>query len=304
MQAPYAADTRAKGWRLEIDHERIRQSDTWALASSELRPWLLMLWMVAWEQTPCGSLPADDALIAARIGMSPKVFAKNREVLMRGWVEADDGRLYHKVLSERVTEMLARRLKDRARTAKLRAASSNGVTRDTSATHNGIQRESHVSSTPEPDTSNQRKEKEPPKPTAAVAACPGDDAGLTPRQRGTNPRALGTNPRAMTATKARSVEKFDAFWSAYPKKTAKAAALKAWLRAEPDDATVELILRSIAAQSKSPQWVKDGGAFIPHPATWLNGRRWEDEIERSSNPDRRPGQIAGAVVDWSATEDA
>jgi hypothetical protein len=27
----------------------------------------------------------------------------------------------------------------------------------------------------------------------------------------------------------------------------------------------------------SAEWTKDGGQFIPHPATWLNQKRWEDE---------------------------
>jgi hypothetical protein len=136
-EAPYPSDTRAKGWRFEIDHERIRQSDTWALASPDLRPWFLMLWMVAWEQTPCGSLPEDDTLIAARIGMSPKAFQRHRALLMRGWWLADDGRLYHDVLVLRVRHMLAKRAKDAKRTADYRAAisgeshdGSDGVTRD------------------------------------------------------------------------------------------------------------------------------------------------------------------------------
>ena len=279
MQPPYPADTRAKGWRLEIDHERIRQSDTWALASPELRPWLLMLWMVAWEQTPCGSLPADDALIAARIGMSPKVFAKNREVLMRGWIEADDGRLYHKVLSERVTEMLARRLKDRARTAKLRAASSDGVTRDTPATHNGVQRESHVSSTPEPDTSNQRKEKEPPKPPAADASVSGkpDDA-----------RKLLAYLNAKTGKHFRCVP----------------ASLDP-IRARLKDATPEQVRAVIDDRVKA--WASDEAmAKYLRPETLFRASKFEGYLGNlgASKPAGRPGQIAGAVVDWSATEDA
>lgn len=91
-EAPYPADTRAKGWRFELDHERIQQSDTWALAPAEVRPWLLMLWMTAWVQEPCGSLPKDDLLIAVRIGMPIKTFNKNRDALMRGWWLAADGR--------------------------------------------------------------------------------------------------------------------------------------------------------------------------------------------------------------------
>lgn len=113
--APYPPDIRAKGWRFELDHERVRQSDTWALAPREIRPWLLMLWMVAWEQTPCGSLPADDRLIAARLDMPMELFEPHRDVLLRGWWAAEDGRLYHDTLVERVREMMSVRGVDRAR---------------------------------------------------------------------------------------------------------------------------------------------------------------------------------------------
>ncbi|WP_454731477.1 MULTISPECIES: hypothetical protein [Cupriavidus] len=117
---PYPADTRAKGWRFELDLEQIDQSDTWALTPPDLRPWLLMLWASAWRQTPCGSLPDDDALIAVRIGMKPATFIKHRSMLMRGWWRAEDGRLYHDTVSKRVAEMLALRDKEKARKAEYR----------------------------------------------------------------------------------------------------------------------------------------------------------------------------------------
>ncbi|MBR8425014.1 HNH endonuclease [Burkholderia cenocepacia] len=108
---PYPSDTRAKGWRFELDLERIERSDTWALTPADLRPWLLMLWSTAWQQEPCGSLPANDELIAARIGMKTSVFVKNRDKLMRGWWLADDGRLYHNTIVELVLAMEAVRNK-------------------------------------------------------------------------------------------------------------------------------------------------------------------------------------------------
>lgn len=117
---PYAGDLRAKGWRFEIDTERIRQSDTWALAPAEMRPWLLMLWMTAWEQSPCGSLPNADDLIAARIGMPAKLFAKHRAVLLRGWWLATDGRLYHHVITQQVLVMQRQKDGDRRRQAEKR----------------------------------------------------------------------------------------------------------------------------------------------------------------------------------------
>lgn len=119
-EPPYPADTRAKGWRFELDLERIEQSDTWALAPAELRPWLLMLWTTAWKQVPCGSLTDDDQLIAVRIGMKPAQFAKARSILMRGWWKAQDGRLYHDTVTARVLDMLGTKDKERQRKAEYR----------------------------------------------------------------------------------------------------------------------------------------------------------------------------------------
>ncbi len=70
---------------------------------------------------------------------------------------------------------------------------------------------------------------------------------------------------------------FDEFWSAYPRKVAKGAALKAWAKAKPDEPLQQQILAAIGRARDGPDWRKDGGAFIPHPATWLNAQRWLDE---------------------------
>lgn len=75
-----------------------------------------------------------------------------------------------------------------------------------------------------------------------------------------------------------TVKGFDVFWSAYPRKVAKPNALKAFEKVQPDDALLRLMLAAIERDRVSPQWQKDGGQYIPHAATWLNGRRWEDEI--------------------------
>lgn len=72
---------------------------------------------------------------------------------------------------------------------------------------------------------------------------------------------------------------FDAFWTAYPKKKGKESAKKAWEKISPDDELVETILSAVERQKESNDWKKDKGQFIPYPATWLNGHRWEDEVE-------------------------
>lgn len=69
---------------------------------------------------------------------------------------------------------------------------------------------------------------------------------------------------------------FDAFWKAYPRKTAKKNAEQAWKKVT---TPIETILNAIERQKKTQQWIKDNGAFIPHPATWLNQERWNDQLE-------------------------
>ena len=71
---------------------------------------------------------------------------------------------------------------------------------------------------------------------------------------------------------------FNQFWTAYPKHIAKQSAVKAFEKLKPDEKLLEAMLKAIARQKESKQWEKDGGAFIPYPATWLNQRRWEDEL--------------------------
>jgi len=81
-------------------------------------------------------------------------------------------------------------------------------------------------------------------------------------------------------TKKRRVEAdatptgFAEFWSTYPKKAAKPAAIKAWKKIKEEE--IQPILKDIEFKKSSPSWTKDGGQFVPNPATYLNQRRWED----------------------------
>lgn len=90
-----------------------------------------------------------------------------------------------------------------------------------------------------------------------------------------------------------SARRFDAFWTAYPRKTGKDAARKAFERRKVTDALLASMLEAIAEQSRSKQWQDDGGRYIPHPATWLNQGRWQDEAPKTG-----PRPIGGARL-WS-----
>lgn len=72
--------------------------------------------------------------------------------------------------------------------------------------------------------------------------------------------------------------RFSEFWSIYPKKVAKTAAEKAFIKINPSDILLKTILQALDCQQQSEQWQKDGGKFVPHPASWLNQQRWEDEV--------------------------
>jgi hypothetical protein len=71
---------------------------------------------------------------------------------------------------------------------------------------------------------------------------------------------------------------FDEFWSAYPKKVGKKAAVKAWAKAT-DKPGVQEVIGKINELKSTKEWQKDGGQFIPHPATWLNEGRWDDAVK-------------------------
>lgn len=89
---------------------------------------------------------------------------------------------------------------------------------------------------------------------------------------------------------------FDRFWNAYPKKQAKPAARRAWDKLAPDLETCRAMSAALARQKRSESWQRDGGRYIPLPATWLNQRRWEDEP--SATPDRPPAREEG--YGWQA----
>lgn len=70
---------------------------------------------------------------------------------------------------------------------------------------------------------------------------------------------------------------FERFWTAYPRKVAKPAAVKSWMRLKPESETLNAILSAVATAKLSDDWRKEDGKYIPHPTTWLNQRRWEDQ---------------------------
>jgi hypothetical protein len=77
-------------------------------------------------------------------------------------------------------------------------------------------------------------------------------------------------------------QEFESFWNLYPRKIGKGAAYLAWKRIDlPKHELLMLCQLALAWQTISDQWKKDKGAFIPHPTTYINQRRWEDANENA-----------------------
>jgi len=90
--------------------------------------------------------------------------------------------------------------------------------------------------------------------------------------------------------KSESAEWFEKFYSAYPRKVAKDAAKKAWNKISPNlysvivDDVINRTANHVGWKSKE---------FIVYPATYLNGKRWTDEIllEQVNN-----GKVGGSYA--------
>ena len=103
---------------------------------------------------------------------------------------------------------------------------------------------------------------------------------------------------------------FDAFWAAYPRKVAKDAARKAFAKAVnrmTEDDPLAVILAGI--ERALPGWTDPN--FIPHPASWLNAGRWEDEAPNvtplrltHAKSDKLAARHENYADSWSGAESA
>jgi len=80
-----------------------------------------------------------------------------------------------------------------------------------------------------------------------------------------------------------SEQNFETFWKEYPRRVNKKKAKEAFLKINPDPILFVTILEAIRKQADTV-WKGKAIEYIPHPTTWLNGRRWEDEIQASPSP--------------------
>ena len=90
------------------------------------------------------------------------------------------------------------------------------------------------------------------------------------------------NPHTPTNGGLSLDDSFNQIWAIYPKKVSKAAAKKAFQKIKPNKELFNTMTKAIKTHSRSRDWTKENGQYIPHLSTWLNQERWEDELETTT----------------------
>lgn len=159
------------------------------------------------------------------------------------FIENDDGRLINPRMEEEREKQEVRRLQ------RVMAGRASGRARAVD-----VQMESNGRSSPVATKSEQRKEKK----------------KLEKRKK-------------QTEEEKKIEEAFVKFWIEYPRKENRIRAEYYWkglFHETPRTKRLELyqeIMKGLRTQKASPKWMEENGRFIPHPSSWINGRRWRDE---------------------------
>lgn len=109
---------------MPLQIERLRRSKAWLRAKKqpELAFYMLNLWTASWHELPAASLENDDEVLADLAMCPENKWPKVKEAVLRGWIAADDGRLYHPIVAEVAMEAWKARIDQRKRTAAATAA--------------------------------------------------------------------------------------------------------------------------------------------------------------------------------------
>jgi hypothetical protein len=95
--------------------------------------------------------------------------------------------------------------------------------------------------------------------------------------------------RAPARPKIGTDEDFNAFWDIYPRRVGKGAARAAFFKALPllademelvEEAAARYMIQAVEAYANRADTRALEPKFVPHPVTWLNQRRYIDELER------------------------
>lgn len=275
------------------DHRKLlAAADELEIEPAHMLGLLISFWLWALDNTPSGSLAGiSDRMIAraAQWNGEPGKFVEAMAHAGLLDVESDGNMQLHdwyeytgKLIDQREAE------KNRSRRRRAAAAADAASDRRTTAGQTTGQTED-----------GQRDDRQ--KTAGRVNQSRVDQT----RENQSTPTEGDLPPAPATEKKSDAQERrFAEFWKLYPRKVGKQAALKSWKRIKPDAELFDRIMAAVTAAKESDQWQREAGRFIPHPATWLNQGRWDDELpqsgptayQRTGKPDTM-GVLAGIIAD-------
>lgn len=96
-----------------------------------------------------------------------------------------------------------------------------------------------------------------------------------------NPKSVNqpllSTDSSLSTDKTKYISRFNVFWEAYPRKEGKKNAEKVFSKLKPNEELLKVMLSALEVHKQQKGW--QDKQFIPHPATWLNQERWNDEVE-------------------------
>jgi len=232
-----------------------------AMNTLEVGAYILLL-CKAWKSDPPGSLPDDDTVLARYARLDPQVWSAAKPRVMAAFNLGKDSRWHQKRLrneyalaSQRIRSLSERGKKGASKRWKTPSIDASAIAEAMAEACNGQ------------CSSNAQ---------AMLGICSSSFSSLSEEEnKEEGGRGEGGGGDASAMPQPSDTDSFSVFWSAYPRKTNKEDARKAWkkLRAPPE--LLAVILAALEAHGRTEQWQK---GIIPHPSTWLNKRRWEDEV--------------------------
>ena len=90
---------------------------------------------------------------------------------------------------------------------------------------------------------------------------------------------------------------FDQFWNEYPKKVGRKKAYETWQSINPSEQDLNAMLINISDRLHQEAWSLETKQFIPHPANYLGGELWTDEIIQRNSYERNQKRNKPSAAD-------
>lgn len=260
--------------------------DTTHLNTEQHGAYLLLL-MSMWKRG--GRLPNDDTQLSSIAKLQPARWRAYKAVLLDFFKVDADGFLVQKRLSaelERANANIDQRSAAGKASAAARAAQRVGQ-RDADETSNETANEISTAVATDVATDGQRTVQQTGKPIPIPSSSLRSEDPPKPPEGG-EPDLLGSlvvvapkpkrqrKPPPVITNELRDL--FDQWYAAYPRKEAKTKAFEAFVALAPNPEKVQSWIVAISAQGLIDRAKRGEGRYIPLPATWLNGERWNDEV--------------------------